>query len=264
MTTHTPLARFRLDLACGLSLLTRLPVLWLAPKSCHGQAWPMARSIWCWPLIGAGIGAVTGTTLALLMLAHVPPLAAACLALTVQTLLTGGLHEDGLADMADGCGASTPQRRLEIMRDSRVGSYGVMALCLSYGIRAGALLAFSPVMAPLACALAGGLARAAMLAIPAWLPPARTDGLAHALSPLPRRALLGAGLATLALYLSLGLALGAQPAVLVAPALAALVATYVVGRQTRRLLGGYTGDVLGCCAVVTDCLVLTALAALTG
>lgn len=136
MTSAQPghwLDRRRLDLACGLSLLTRLPSIWLAPPADRDSTrpWPLARSIWCWPAIATLIGALTGSLLAALRMVHVPPLAAAGLALACQSILTGGLHEDGLADMADGCGGSTPERRLAIMRDSHVGSYGVMALGLS-------------------------------------------------------------------------------------------------------------------------------------
>lgn len=272
-TPHDPLLhRYRLDLACGLGLLTRLPADWLAPKVDRTGAtpWPIARSIWCWPLIAALIGAGTGSVLALLRMAHVPALAAAGLALACQTVLTGALHEDGLADMADGCGASTPERRLAIMRDSRVGSYGVMALGLSLLIRAAALAAL-PVWAGIAaCAMAACLGRMSMLLIPVCTPPARPDGLARALLPLAPLSLGFAALGSMIVILGLarlgyggGLHLGAYLALTLAPAGIGCATAWLVGLCAKRLLGGFTGDVLGCCAVLVDCLLLSFYAALT-
>ncbi|MFT8445939.1 adenosylcobinamide-GDP ribazoletransferase, partial [Acetobacter orientalis] len=123
----------RQDLASGLGLLTRLPVMGLLSPTQRNStaAWPLARSLWCWPLVGAGIGAITGGLGYVLQSGlHLSALPAVTLALAAQTALTGSFHEDGLADMADSYGANTRARKLEIMRDSRVGSYGVIALCL--------------------------------------------------------------------------------------------------------------------------------------
>jgi adenosylcobinamide-GDP ribazoletransferase len=262
----------RLHLACGLGLLTRLPITRLVPAPYRNTAavWPMARSLWCWPLIGTGIGLFTGTILLLTRLMHMPPLVAACLALSAQTILSGGLHEDGLADMADGCGGTTPARRLDIMRDSRVGSYGVMALCLSFGLRAASLASLPlPAILP-GCIMAACLARASMLILPATLPPARPDGLARMLLPLPRRpfalAMLSALLCVLGATL-LGWRTHPNSAASIAAMLGALlVAALTAALMTRaalRMLGGYTGDVLGACAVLTDSLVLATLATLT-
>ncbi|MCP9318978.1 adenosylcobinamide-GDP ribazoletransferase [Acetobacter persici] len=292
--------RVRLDVACGLSLLTRLPVNWLLSPAQRASTalWPMGRSIWCWPLIGAGLGGLVGMLFWLLRLSHMAALPAAGLALAFQCVLTGGLHEDGLADMADGCGGATRERRLEIMRDSRTGSYGVLALCLSLLVRASAVAALPPSMAVLALAVSGCLARVALLVLAACLPPARPDGLARSLSPLPR------GPLWLGLFLAVGCVLGmlwemifssaetvdgggirtqgaslatsggelGLDSLLVPESLtllhlelvvagAALMACMLVGGAARRMLGGYTGDVLGAAAVVTECCVLSALTA---
>ncbi|MDE7547697.1 adenosylcobinamide-GDP ribazoletransferase [Acetobacter fabarum] len=265
------LDRRRLDLACGLSLLTRLPASRLAPPADRhsSQPWPLVRSIWCWPVIASLIGALTGSVLAALRVAHVPPLAAAGLALACQNLLTGGLHEDGLADMADGCGGSTPERRLAIMRDSHVGSYGVIALGLSLLVRAAALAAL-PVWAGIGvCATVAGLARMAMLLVPALVPPARTNGLARMLSPLPAMSLWGAvfmavgGTACLSITEYGHSGLWASLALMAAPTGIGCATAALVALCARRLLGGFTGDVLGCCAVVVECLLLTFYAAVT-
>lgn len=266
------LNQFRLDLACGLSLLTRLPAGWLAPAASRTSPapWPLARSIWCWPAIATLIGASTGCVLAGLRMAHVPALAAAGLALACQTILTGGLHEDGLADMADGCGGTTPERRLTIMRDSRVGSYGVLALGLCLLIRASALAAL-PLAACLAvCATSACLARAAMLLVPLLAPPARPDGLARALTPLPAYPLSIAAVLAASVTVALGLVahgtnlLGPSCwLVILAPTGIAFATAALVALWSKRLLGGYTGDVLGCCAVLVECLLLSFYAALS-
>ncbi|KXV18615.1 hypothetical protein AD933_02970 [Acetobacter malorum] len=310
--------RLRLDLACGLSLLTRLPVGWLLSPTQRASTalWPMGRSIWCWPLIGTAIGLLVGAVFWLLRLGHVAALPAAGLALAFQCVLTGGLHEDGLADMADGCGGATRERRLEIMRDSRIGSYGVMALGLSLLVRASAVAALPAGVAVLALAVSACLARAVLLVLPACLPPARPDGLARSLNPLPRGPLwMGlalAGVSVVALAGGMAKALvragfetagmvwvrtggaalsgssvgpgmtpdaarhllvsgggdwlygdGTLTALISLSAVAiALAACGLVGVAARRLLGGYTGDVLGAAAVLTECLVLAGFTAL--
>ncbi|WP_264811937.1 adenosylcobinamide-GDP ribazoletransferase, partial [Gluconacetobacter johannae] len=188
------IARRRADLLAGLGLLTRLPVGWLARGA--GPV-DMARSVWTWPLAGLGVGVVGGGVLAVLSLAGVPRLPAAGWAVAVQILLTGGLHEDGLADMADGFGGGRDRaRKLEIMRDSRIGAYGVLALVLSLLLRVTAAAAAAHPIA--AMAVAGTLSRAAMTGVLAALPPARGDGIAGTMGRIPRPA-LGAGLLVAAL-----------------------------------------------------------------
>ncbi|MBR2125003.1 MAG: adenosylcobinamide-GDP ribazoletransferase [Acetobacter sp.] len=263
-----------LDLACGLSLLTRLPVSWLFPPSDdhHEAPLPFARSLWCWPLLGLCIGGFTGGILWILEMLHVPPLVAACCALAAQAFLTGALHEDGLSDMADGFGGQTPEQRLMIMRDSHIGSYGVIALCLSYGIRCGALASFSmgAMLAPFACGLAGGLARMAIVSLPVFLPPARNNGLAATLFPLPRRALIGAFwlfsffyvVLTLSFCFVIPYSLYKITLDLTTPIFVTAAVVWGIAHNARTRLGGYTGDVLGCCAVVVECFVLTLFSAL--
>ena len=229
----------------------------------------MARSIWCWPLIAAGLGAGIGGVLDVLRMAHVPALAAAGLALGCQTALTGALHEDGLADLADSFGATTPERRLAIMRDSRVGSYGVIALSLSLLVRAAALAALPVSSAIVACAITACLGRMAMLLVPAYTPPARPDGLARMLHPLPRRSLGLAMLGAMAIVLGLacthhaaGLHLWAYLAYTALPMGISGATAWLIALGARRLLGGFTGDVLGGCAVLVECLLLSFYAAL--
>jgi adenosylcobinamide-GDP ribazoletransferase len=244
------------DVSAALGLLTRLPTSWL-PQ--HQDAAGFARSIWAYPLVGFGIGAWGGAVLAAGLWLGLPPLLAALWSLAATLLLTGGFHEDGLADTADGFGGGRDTaRKLEIMRDSRIGSYGVLALVLALGMRASALAALPGGLLSLvlAAGIAAALGRGAILGLLWLLPPARRDGMA---SGLGRPA---------AMPLLAGLALAILPAAAwlpVAPALGvvavAAVFCLLLSRIARRQIGGHTGDVLGAGAVLAEGAVLTLLAA---
>ncbi|MCE2564480.1 adenosylcobinamide-GDP ribazoletransferase [Komagataeibacter sp. FNDCF1] len=246
------LGRLRADLACGIGLLSRLPTGWLGGA---GLSWSMPRSIWCWPMVGGALGGMAALVYAALLRCGVASLPAAGWSIGMQLLLCGGLHEDGLADMADGCGGGRERaRKLEIMRDSRVGSYGVMALGVALLVRVGAVAAMPGTTALLALPVAGALARAAMVVVLWRLPPARRDGLASTMTHLPAYA-LAAGLCGAGALAALMLP-GARAGVAVG---VAMVAAAVMCRLARWQLGGQTGDVLGATAVVTECAVLAAL-----
>ena len=228
----------------AITLLTRLPVGRLAPR--HP---PPADTVWAYPLVGLLVGLPMAAILAVCLAIGLPQPLAALLALATGALLTGGLHEDGLADTADGLGGGrSVERKLAIMRDSRIGSYGALALVFSVLLRATALaLSPHPVRALVIAAI---LARGAMLLPVLLLRPARTDGLAAMLAT--------AGHARLAAALALGAMAGAfAPAALTGGVIAGLAVTALV----RRHIGGYTGDTLGAAEQVAECAILSALAA---
>ena len=243
------------DLRVAACFLTRLPVPW--PPDAPADA--LARSMRLFPLAGAGIGLAAGLVWALALWFGAPALVAALLALAAQALLTGALHEDGLADVADGFGGGrSRERALEIMRDSRIGSYGTLTLVLSVGLRAAALaaLAWDPRTGVAALAAAGAVSRATCTALLAWLPPARPDGLgAGAGRPRSEAVFTALGLALCLALLLLGLRHG-----LAALALAALAAWALAGLARRRI-GGQTGDVLGAAQQLAEVAVLCAAAA---
>ena len=227
----------------ALMLLTRLPVArW------SGSA-PMAACIWAYPVVG---GLVGGTGAAVLLLAWaltLPPVIAAIAAIIATILLTGALHEDGLADTADGFGGgATIARKLEIMRDSRIGSYGALALILSVSVRIAALAtARHPALAII---LAGVLGRGAMLVLLAQMRPARADGLAASLAgPASVRMTVGLVIAAAASVLA--------PITLVAAGASVFAVLWIA----RRQVGGYTGDVLGAAEQGVECAVMAAMAA---
>lgn len=222
-------------MARALALLSRLPV--------GGDGARMAQSAWAWPLVGLLLGGAAAALGWLALAIGLPPWSVAGLCLGLLVLLTGAMHEDGLADCADGFwGGWTRERRLEIMRDSAIGAYGTLALILSIGLRWSALAALAGVGAgalAVGLSLSAMVSRVAMAALMAWLPAARQDGLAASVGAPPWRA-VGLG-AALALLVVLALAPGA----VVWLALTLALVTIGWGAVARRKIGGRTGDVLG-------------------
>lgn len=238
----------------AVSFLTRLPVT-LRHDPAVGA---MARSMRVFPLIGGLIGLAIGGVYGLV---HVvlPPLPSALVAVAFGILLTGALHEDGLADCADGFGGGfDPAAKLTIMKDSRIGSYGGLALILSVGLRASAIAERADsVMVILALIAAHSLSRAALPLAMVWLPAASDRGMAASVGTVsPANAAIGAASAIIATLLLLP----ARAAV--GAILAALAAAWLVGAVARRQIGGYSGDVLGAIQQVSECAVLLALLAM--
>ena len=247
--TDRPGISARLDeFRLALMLLTRLPA-----GRIEGEAPTMAASAWAWPLAGAVVGAIATAALSMALWLGLPPLPAAVLALAAGVLASGAMHEDGLADLADGFGGGgTRERKLEIMRDSRIGSYGVVALILSLAFRAGAIAALAPQGAGWALIAVAAASRAAMPALLAALPPARADGLGKAASAAAVPA-MPAAIIGLAILLPLGLGSALAVAVGVALTAAALAAL------ARQQIGGQTGDVLGAAQQTAEIAAWTAL-----
>ncbi|QGX98975.1 adenosylcobinamide-GDP ribazoletransferase [Roseovarius faecimaris] len=241
------------DPVTALSLLTRLPL----PAR---QTTRAAEAAWAYPLAGlvvAGLAALVG--LAALGLGLPAPLVA-MLVLGAQVMLTGAMHEDGLADMADGLwGGWDKAARLEIMRDSRIGTYGVIALCLGLASRWAALwLLFDAGAGPATAALLAGsaLSRAGMPVLMAALPHARSDGLSHLVGGVPpRSAALGTGIAVACALALLG------AAALTATLCAAIVLAGLAA-LARQKIGGQTGDILGASQQLTEIAVLFTCTAL--
>ncbi|GBQ95116.1 cobalamin synthase [Acetobacter nitrogenifigens DSM 23921 = NBRC 105050] len=235
----------RADFACGLGLLTRLPTGWLRAD---GTTMSMARSSWTWPLVGALIGLVGGAAMeALRAFGLSPPVAALC-ALCVQTLLTGGLHEDGLADVADGFGGGRDrERKLAIMRDSRIGSYGALALVLTTMLRASAIAAIPADRVLAALVLASAASRGALPLVMTLLPPAREDGLGRSVGKPPVFVVAFGLAAPLAFLLCTP-----NPFHELVSWAASIAATGAVTLQARRQIGGYTGDTLGASVIVSE------------
>ena len=225
-------------LVCALQFLTRLPT----PRLNGFQPAWIGRSTRYFPLVGQLVGLISALVWlgAGRMWSAWP---AAVLAVGASVLVTGAFHEDGLADTADGLGGgSTPEKRLAIMKDSRIGTYGAMALGLVTMLRIAALAGASPWRGVLALLAAHGAGRAAAVLAMATQPYVGDSASAKAgASPQTVNGANAAIAALIALWPfllfdwragALGLGLGGLAAV-------------VLLVQARRLIGGRTGDVLG-------------------
>ncbi|WP_061028575.1 adenosylcobinamide-GDP ribazoletransferase [Bradyrhizobium sp. CCH5-F6] len=237
------------DLRMAASFVTILPVASSKPAG-DGA---VARATWALPIAGLLVGLAGAFVYKIASRFGLTPNLAALLALATTTLITGALHEDGLADTADGLGGGrTRERKLEIMRDSRIGTYGVCALILSFGLRWSALAAIAnPWGVALALCAAHTAARAGVPAFMSLVAPARPDGLsASAGSPPGRSVALAFAVGTFALALALG-----PGKALVALILLSL-AGYMLARLAIRQIGGQTGDILGAFEQLGEILIL--------
>jgi len=251
-----PSEAWRTDFLAAMTFLTRLPLRRGATEE-PGLA-TLAEASWAFPLVGAVVGLAGGIAYVIASVLGLPATAAALIAVAVTALVTGGLHEDGLADAADGLGGGiSREQKLDIMRDSRTGVFGVLALVFSVALRVAALAnmgtgsrAFGALIA--AHALGRGFLPAAMR----YLTPAREEGLgAEAGRPDQNRVLWAAGLAIVFALAGIGARAGLS-GVVAAAALMALFAWYA-----QRQIGGYTGDVLGALEQIGEAAALLAAAA---
>jgi adenosylcobinamide-GDP ribazoletransferase len=223
-------------LLAAFTFLTRLPL----PGSGQVNAEILARSAVWFPLVGAVVGGVGALVLAGAGRIW-PPVVAGALSLLATVVLTGAFHEDALADAADGLGGGRDRDRiLEIMRDSRIGSYGAVALILVLSARLGCLAALIPLGGARALIGAHVLGRWSSLPLLAWLPYARAQGAGKPFVG----AVTGWRLATGTVLTALLLVPALGPRALVA-GLAAAATTAVAGWYFRARLGGITGDCLG-------------------
>ena len=252
------IARRLAEARLALMLLTRLPAGHLPEP-----APDLAAARWAFPFVGLLTGALGFAVFSGARALGLSAELAAVLAFGALALLSGGLHLDGLADFADGFGGRDRARRLEIMRDSRIGSYGVIALI---GVSAAQLLAMAQAAGQMAgqgaglalFLLAGVLSRLAMLALLVALPPARADGMGRLAAGRGAGRVLGPGAA-----LAGGLMLATGAAAL--PVLAAgAVAAGAVSASARARLGGQTGDVLGAAQILSETVIWLAFAAQAG
>lgn len=237
----------------AIVFLTRIP----APYP-SGPEKPLAHSLWLGAIVGILVGALGGGVYALFHGLALPPAVAATAAVAATVWLTGALHEDGLADCADGFGGDfTRARKIEIMRDSRVGTYGAAALILSLTVRIAALASLAEPLAVFAAMIAAhALSRSQTLGLLTLFRPAGHAGLgAEAGGPSGGRAVMALLLGVAAAVLSVGVGAGLLAAVL------GWLAAIAVLLLALRQLGGYTGDVLGTAqqaAEITALLVVVA------
>ena len=244
----------------ALQFLTRLPVR----LSRFEPAW-LNDCVRHFPLVGALVGAVGAAVL--VAAAQVwPAWIAGVLALIATVALTGGFHEDGLADTFDALGGVVSRdKALTIMKDSRIGSYGALALGLTLLLRAAllAVLATRPMLGITALIVSHAFARTAAVGVMVSLPyggdaeQAKAKPLALAVAPRN----FGIALGWCVLLLLVLSACGAYlPRLLLAVA-AASAAALLMRQWLKRRLGGYTGDGLGAAEQLAEIAVLLAFTA---
>lgn len=246
--TPNPIALFFADTAACIRFFSRMPLARVNGVDDPASLPNFTRVARAAPLAGvfvalpaAGLGLALGST-------ALPALATALLVVAALAIVTGALHEDGLADVSDGFfGGHTRDRRLEIMKDSRIGAFGTIALVLSLGLKAVLLSAmitrFGAADAMVTLLGIEAFSRALMVWQWSILPPARSDGLA---------ARFGTPSLTSSTF---ALALGSFcliPFLIELPVLAvltglglAILSTLAVARLALAKIGGGTGDVLG-------------------
>jgi adenosylcobinamide-GDP ribazoletransferase len=240
------------DVTDCIGFFTRLPV---AGAAAPDRAF--APALWAAPIAGLAVALVGLLFMAIAAGMGMPPAICAFVAIAATMVATGALHEDGLSDTVDGFfGGFSRERRLEIMKDSRIGTFGAAALVFSIALRAAALAAIGPSWEAACAVIAAHMASRALL--PAMMhdvPPAKPDGLAASVGTVPR----DTALAALALGAASLLLLGLPLAVGTAAALA-LVFLFV-RRQAIERVGGQTGDVLGALQQLAETAALCAAAA---
>lgn len=246
------------DAALCWVFLTRLPL----PRWVSLEPQKLSGAMWAFPVVGLVLGLLSGSVLAALAGMGMPTFVSAGIALGTLALLTGGLHEDGLADTADGVGANgSRQRKLEIMRDSRIGTYGVLALVIAIVVKVGALAEIAHGSWPQIAAITAASA-ALSRGLVVWLiystPPARSDGLSAGAGQPPANTLVqAAAIATGAFLLLAGSASGFFAA-LISFVLAALMVAALRTLAIRQI-GGQTGDVCGAAQCLSEMVILVVL-----
>jgi adenosylcobinamide-GDP ribazoletransferase len=228
----------------AIAFLTRIP----AGRTAHVDGAAVRRAAPLFPLVGGAIGALGGGVVDVAS-GPLPSFAAAALGLGVVALVTGALHLDALADTADALGGTTKERRLEIMRDHAIGSFGAVALVIVLVFEASLLAAETSAWSAFAAAAACG--RWSALPLAALLPAARPEGTA--LSNLSAASVF------LGLLAACAVAVGVRgPEGLAAMSVAVLTAL-VLGLFFRRWIGGVTGDTLGATSELAQAAALAAL-----
>ncbi|WFU10805.1 adenosylcobinamide-GDP ribazoletransferase [Rhizobium sp. CB3090] len=234
------------DTARAVAFLSRIPVPPSFFESYDGSLIRVSRSF---PLAGLLIALPAAIVFGILLAFHADPLMAALLALAIQTMTTGALHEDGLSDTADGLGGGKDRdKALAIMKDSRIGSYGAVALILSFGLRAAALAAIARGLPPFAAALAlpasAALSRGAMVWHWYVLPAAKPDGIAASAGKPDYGAMQVALITALVLSAFLLWPSLRLPAFILC-LLVTAAAAFLLTRRVRQRLSGHTGDTIG-------------------
>jgi adenosylcobinamide-GDP ribazoletransferase len=237
------------ELRASILFLTRLR---------YGPAMPVdgaaiAQAAWAFPIAGILVGLIGAVVYLLAHRLGLPPWPSAALSVAATMAVTGCLHEDGLADTADGFGGGrTRELKLEIMRDSRIGAYGVCALVLSILLRVSALASLADTSLVMAALIAAhGAARATLPVFMYFVPPARHEGLSASAGQPPRDSVIAAAVLGI---LIVALCLGPLLAIAALILLVAVIA--LLAWLSLAQIDGQTGDVLGAVEQISEIAIL--------
>ena len=247
-----------------LGFFTRLPFPSAASRSEPHSLANFPRAVRMLPVAGGFVGALAAIAMAAASRLGLPPLVAAPLAICFLVLLGGAMHEDGLADCADGfSGGATREHKLEIMRESQIGTFGSVALVFSLYLRSASLALIADESQGLACAVligAAALSRTEALMPLALLPPARENGAGFAAGK-PERAALAVSACLAVVFALAPVVAGASLARSLAAVAAATGADYAIVLLARKQIGGQTGDVAGAAQQLSEIAYYLAFAA---
>ncbi len=253
MSNRVTAFTIRQDLVYSTMLLTRLPIpQQIQDSDSHGRK---AHSVWAFPIVGLLVGSLAAALALVLMAIDIPVVIVAGLAVAIQIIVTGAMHEDGLADTVDGFwGGYDGDTRLRIMADSKIGAFGVIAIVFTIGVRWAALaIILQQSIWPIIAIAA--LSRSGLPILMTLLPNRRLGGLADSVGR-PSAAI--SVLAAIIGLLCAGLILGVYSVLL---AVATIASLGVVAMIANHKIGGQTGDVLGAAQQIGEIVCLVAIAA---
>lgn len=230
------------QLKSAFIVLTRLPFIKI-----NDDDFDLKNSLWAFPIVGLVLGGILAAIAYWLHQTQMDSLVASGIIFLLLILMTGALHEDGLADSVDALGATSTERRLEIMRDSHIGTYGTLALIFSFAIRVYALSfiwQYPKLFTGIIICLM--VSRGAMVFVPVFSRPARDDGLAANLKNIKLyQLLIGQLIIVFIGYYLIGFDV-------VYLWLVGIVVSFLVARLAQVKLGGFTGDILGATEQITQ------------
>lgn len=235
--------------------LTRLPLSFVSPRFMTGVS--VSSTVWCFPIVGAFIGAVLWGCVWCLNQLGVPFSLQCLAALIAGILLTGALHEDGLADFCDGLGVYDRARALEVMREAQVGSFGALALLVSFAWRGLALYELGSVELLGLCLLLTHMGARALMGGLLIFPLARSDGLASHSGRASWVQVLMALILMVAVFVVF-----LPPFIALIAILVSMLGVGLIVLIALRRYGGFTGDIYGAGEQVAEMLLLLSFATL--
>ncbi|MBT5187880.1 MAG: adenosylcobinamide-GDP ribazoletransferase [Kordiimonadaceae bacterium] len=242
------------DIAAAFMLLTRIPINW---QKISDEAPDLNRCLWAYPLVGLTVALIGSIFYYAAYLLHLPNLVSILIAITIMVFLTGAFHEDGLADVADGFGGGqTKEDKLEIMRDSRIGTYGSLALILAISLKTSSLYEMSSVNVISALICAAMVSRFMIILVLKFLPPARKESLSTQAGKPSANNIAVAFISTWGVVLLLT---DFKTSVIIF--ICAALSTTILCKITLKQIGGYTGDVLGAAQQISEISILVFLSA---